>query len=465
MISLRGLRADFENLSNGVLYYPILISFAWFTYYSVLGSSKDENLPAAASLLAIFVGSLASIATERQDRVADRITIELGGPRKRLATRMATLGIVNALLVGLGLLVTQLQHASIGRSPIGTITSAFVVICTVSTLGVIVSSYVPHPIVAMAITFVIMSWGGSDPSQNWGLSNILAMLKAETINQWSAAVLSFAWPWLLVAAGLSGYTRFAPEIPLVRHKKRQNPTKAALPFWLNTKRSFLKTAFFAGKTNLLPLLSLVICLGLYCYGTLNLGAQLAVFSIGSELFPALPGLLFANVVPALILAGMSQRRDVVDQESLLYESQRKANLAQVMQQATFVFATLCGFIILLAQTLGVAWTSPLVGRSIFCAMILSPGFATIGVYLNRIIQLPLLAGLISYALTLPEVFLGKFIPESRPYLPSSLFSILVGGDSSYTRTFSTLAIMLAYALAGVLALTPLISLISKRRGA
>jgi hypothetical protein len=136
-----------------------------------------------------------------------------------------------------------------------------------------------------------------------------------------------------------------------------------------------------------------------------------------------------------------------------------------MQQATFIFSTLFGFIILLAQTLGVAWTSPVVGRSIVCAMVLSPGFATIGVYINRIIRLPVLAGLISYALTLPEVFLGKFIPESRPYLPSSLFSILVGGDSSYTRTFSTLAIMLAYALAGVLALTPLINLISKRRGA
>jgi hypothetical protein len=463
LISLRVLRADFENLSNGVLYYPILISFAWFTYYSVLGSSKDQSLPAAASLLAIFVGSLTSIATERQDRVADRITIELGGPRKRLATRMTTLVITNSGLVCIGLLVTHLQHSNIGPNMAATIASALAVIVIVSTLGVIVSSYVPHPIVAMAITFVIMSWGGSEPSQNWGLSHILAMLKAQTINEWWAAVSSFAWPWLLGTIALSVYSRFAPELLRARRKTRHNPTKVVLPFWLNTKRSFLKTTSLAGLTNLLPLLSMVICLGLYCYGTLNLGAQLAAFSIGSDLFPALPGLLLANVLPALILAGMSQRRDVVDQESLLYQSQRKANLAQVMQQATFIFLTLCGFIILLAQTLGVAWTSPVVGRSIVCAMVLSPGFATIGVYINRIIRLPVLAGLISYALTLPEVFLGKFIPESRPYLPSSLFSILVGGDSSYTRTFSTLAIILAYVLAGVLALTPLSILISKRR--
>lgn len=464
MISLRGLRADFDNLSNGVFYYPILIGFAWLTYYSVFASSEDESLPAAASLLAIFVGSLTTIATERQDRVADRITIEMGGPRKRLVTRMATLAITNALLVTLGLLVTQVQHSSIGPNAVATIASALVVIGLVSTLGVLVSSYIPHPMIAMVLTFALMSWGGSNPDQNWGLSHLLALLKAGSFNEWAVAVISFALPWLVTASALYAIFRFTPRFSRLTLLSRHFQRKTKVPGWLNFKRGFLKTAFVAGITNPLPLLSLVFCLALYCYGTLNLGAQLAVFSLGAEIFPALPGLLFANVLPALILAGVSQRREVVDQESLLYQSQRKANLAQIMQQSAFIIATLTGFVLVLAQALGVPWTSPLVSRSLMWTLILSPGFATLGVYLNRIIRLPLLAGLASYALTLPEVLLGKFIPESRPYLPSSLFSILVGGDSSYTRTFSTLAIVIAYGLGAILVLVTLLVFAPKPPG-
>jgi hypothetical protein len=462
----RRLRADLSNLSNGVFYYPLLIAFAWFTYNSVYSMSGDKDLQAIPPLLALFAASLVSIATERQDKVADRIAIELGGPRTRLKVRMLSLAIANSSLVGLGLTATFLQHGTIGSSPIRTIATAVVLTLIISTIGTLAASYIPHPLVALVITFFLLSWGGSDPEQNWGLAHLLNMLRAASFADWIWAILAFTAPWLIGGAALLAFSYCRPllagwktRVPAVASNRRTN-----VPSWLNDKRHFIKTALVGMLTNPLPILALVACLGLYSFGTINLAAKFATFSTGVSLFAALPGLLFANVIPALILAGTSQRREAVEQESLLYQSQRRAMAAQILQQMSFIAVTLIGFMVLLSSILTVRLSEPTVIRGILWALVLSPGFATISVYLNRVIRLPLISGLVSYLLTLPEIFLAKFVPETRPYLPSSLFSILIGGESSYTKTFTPTAVFVAYILGIALVILPFLTFIPVRFG-
>jgi hypothetical protein len=456
LITGRKLRADLSNLSNGVLYYPILITFAWLTYDSVFSTSRDKDLQVVSPLLALFVGSLASIATERQDRVADRIILEMGGYVSRLKVRMLSLFIVNTILVSLGLTAAFIQHRHLGASGTRTIATALTVILIISTLGVLVASYMPHPLVSIVLTFFLMSWGGSNPESNWGLSHLLSMLKAESLSVFLGAALGFTTPWMIGSAGLITFSRLAPFLRSIRRpiKRLDIQGEKATPWWLNATRFFAKTAFFAGFTNALPFVALVVSLGLYSYGTLRLAADLSAISIGSNIFPALPGLLFANIVPALLLSGTSQRRESVDQESLLYRSQIAANTSQIFQQVSFVIATLAAFILALAKITNVDLGSSMVTRSIIWALLLSPGFATIGVYLNRLIRLPIISGLVSYLMTLPEILLASWIPESRPFLPSSLFSILVGGDSGYSMKVDPTAIVAAYSLAAILLLLP-----------
>lgn len=460
MITRRRLLADLCNLSNGVLYYPILITFAWLTYNSVFSEREDKDLQVVAPLLALFVGSLVSIATERQDRIADRITVEMGGHRPRLLVRMVSLSLVNTLLVSLGLAFAFLQHGHIGRSANQTALTALVVILIISTLGVLVSSYIPHPLVAIVATFFLMSWGGADPENNWGLGQLLSMLRADNINDWFGAALGFTAPWLLCSAGLATLSMLTPRLGIFKRRvaKRTRANIPQVPSWLNTRRSFIKTVFFAGFTNPLPLVALVTCLGLYSYGTVRLAAEFSALSIGSNIFAALPGLLFANVIPALILAGTAQRREAVDQESLLYQSQRVANTSQILQQTLFVFVTLTTFIAILARLMDVSPSTPVVTLSILWALLLSPGFATIGVYLNRIVRLPIISGVVSYLITLPEIFLARWVPETRPYLPSSMFAILVGGDSGYTNAIDPPAAISAYVFAGILVTLPFLAL-------
>jgi hypothetical protein len=465
-MNLRRLRADLSNLSNGVFYYPLLIAFAWFTYNSVYSMSGDKDLQVIPTLLALFAGSLVSIATERQDKVADRIAIELGGPRTRLKVRMLSLLVVNSLLVGLGLAATFLQHGSIGSSSTRTIATALVLTLIISTIGTLAASYIPHPLVALVTTFFLLSWGGSDPEQNWGLAHLLSMLRAASFADWIWAILAFTTPWLIGGAALLTFSYCQPflatwksRVPAVASNRR-----TTIPSWLNDKRHFTKTALVGMLTNPLPIVALVTCLGLYSFGTINLAAKFATFSPGVSLFAALPGLLFANVIPALILSGTSQRREAVEQESLLYQSQRKARAAQMLQQMSFISVTLIGSILILASILSARPFDPTVIRSILWALILSPGFAAISVHLNSVIRIPLISGLVSYLLTLPEIFLAKFVPETRPYLPSSLFSILIGGESSYTQAFTPTAVLVAYILGIAIVILPFLIFIPVRFG-
>ena len=464
-MEVRRLLADLRNLSNGVLYYPLLIAFTWLTYNSVYSLSDDEDLKVVAPLLALFTGSLMSIAAERQDKVADRIAIEFGGPRARLKLRMVSLMLANSILVSLGLLVAVLQNGTMGSSPARTLATAFLVILVVSTLGTLIASFIPHAIVALVITFFLLSWGGSDPENNWGLSHLLQLLREANPINWAKAAFEFTAPWLLFGAALwaSSHCRqfcfkWPPRMPNLAPAKSLNP-----PRWLNEKRNFTKIAIRAGLTNPLPLLALVVCLGLYSFGTINLAAKLSTFNPDVTLFAALPGILFSNVIPALILAGTSQRRDAVEQESLLYGSQRKSLTAQVLQQNSIIASTIIGFIAILASLMNVHLFDQTVIRSCLWALILSPGFATIGVYLNRVIRLPLVSGLISYLITLPEIFLAKFFPEVRPFLPSSLFSILAGGESGYTQHFSPTAVVFAYLLGITLTILPITLLATQPR--
>ena len=459
MISSRRLRADLQNLSNGVLYYPVLIAFAWLAYNSTFSNSSDRAIQVVSPLLALFAGSLATIATERQDKVADRITIELGGRRDRLLTRMLSLSITNSLLVGMGLFASFIQHGTLGTSTAITIASSLLAICTVSTLGVLVSSYMPHPLIALVITFLLLSWGGSDPDQNWGLSHLLALLRSENSSTWLKAAANFISPWLLAAGSLIVLSFIRPSIHTLGKAKLfyRRLRRIRIPRWLNNRRGFAKTVFVGAITNPLPMLALVICLALYSFGTINLAAKFATFSLGANLFAVLPGILFANVLPALVFAGSAQRRDITDQESLIYRSQRQAKRAQALQLMSFSAATLIGTILIMARLVNVQPTEPVVARSILWALILSPGLTIIGVELNRAIRLPLISGLVSYLLTLPEIFLAKIAPETRPYLPSSLFSILAGGESSYTKNLPTPAVVAAYVLGILLVIVPLVS--------
>ena len=467
MITWRRLVADLRNLSNGVLYYPILLAFAWFTYYSALKGSADSNLPVATPMLALFAGSLASIATECQDKVADRISIELGGIRARLKIRMLSLLIVNSSIVVIGLVVSFVEHKNLGASASRTIFTALTVTLITSTLGLLVASYIPHPLIALGATFALMSWGGADPDENWGLDKLLGMLGAESTEEWAKFAISFATPWMMAYLALVAYSHLGQRLGSLNGTlatiSKKRPVR--IPTWLFGKRSFARTVLLSALTNPLPLLALVFCLGLYGYGTINLAAKLATIAPATDFFALLPGLLFANVVPGLILAGTSQRRDAVDQESLLFQSQREANAAQTLQHMSFVAITLVGYILVLARTMNVGANEPIVIRSILLALVLSPGFATVGVILNRLIRLPLLATLVSYLLTLPEIFLARWVPESRPYLPSSLFSILVGGEGSYTHSVEMPSVVIAYILGACIMLLPLVAFLRRPRGA
>ena len=467
MITWGKLRADISNLSNSVFYYPLLIGFAWFAYYSVFKSSGDKDLQVAAPLLALFAGSLASIATERQDRVSDRISIEMGGIQARLRVRMLSLLILNSSIVLLGLGVTFLEYGHIGTSSGRTLITSLTVTIIISTLGLLVASYMPHPMVALGITFALMSWGGPDPQSNWGLEQLLGMLRAESLNEWAKFAINFVSPWLLGYFALLAVSNFGPYLGVlgVKRIRLTEKRKAQIPRWLGVKRSFARTVFVGAVTNPLPILALVFCIGLYSYGTINLAAKLAAIAPAADFFALLPGLLFANVIPGLILASTSQRRDAVDQESLLYKSQKQAMTAQTLQQVAFVAITLSGYILVLAKITNVSLSDPLVLRSLLLTLLFSPGFATVGVIINHRIRLPLLSALVSYALTLPEILLARWAPDSRPFLPSSLFSILVGGESSYTRSVEVTSVVVAYILGACIVALPVFSFFSRKQDA
>ncbi|MFM6965986.1 MAG: hypothetical protein ACKOWI_01200 [Rhodoluna sp.] len=461
----RRLLADFSNLSNGVFYYPLLITFAWLTYNSVFSINTDKDIQVVAPLLALFVGSLVSIATERQDRVADRITIEMGGKKSRLLLRMVALFLTNAFLLALGLIATFFQQGSIGSSGTRTIVSSLFVCLVVSTLGVIAANYMPHPLVALGTTFLLMSWGGPDPNRNWGLSHLLAMLRANATGNWLYEAITFAAPWLIGTVVLLGISLIQRRLEMKRFfvLPMKRKTRLRFPKWLNERRSFTKLVATSAATDPLPLVALVFCIGLYSSGTLNLAAKLAAYSPGRTFFSLLPGVILANVIPALILAGNAQRRETKDQESLLYQSQRHATQAQILQQLAFISISLVAIILTLAVTLNVPRGEPVVARTVLCALILSPGLATIGVQLNNIIRLPLLSGVVSYLFTLPELFLAKLIPSTQPFLPSSLFSILAGGESGYTRVLPPSAKAAAYCLAITLVALPIFQFFSWRQ--
>ena len=467
MITWGKLRADISNLSNSVFYYPLLIGFAWFAYYSVFKSSGDKDLQVAAPLLALFAGSLASIATERQDRVSDRISIEMGGIQARLRVRMMSLLILNSSIVLLGLGVTFLEYGHIGTSSGRTLITSLTVTIIISTLGLLVASYMPHPMVALGITFALMSWGGPDPKSNWGLEQLLGMLRAESLNEWAKFAINFVTPWFVGYFALLVVSILGPHLGDLGMKRLRlaEKRKVQIPRWLGAKRSFARTVFAEAITNPLPILALVFCIGLYSYGTINLAAKLATIAPGADLFALLPGLLFANAVPGLILASTAQRRDAVDQESLLYKSQREAKAAQTLQQVAFVAITLIGFILILANIMNVHLSDPVVLRSILLTLLLAPGFATVGVVINRIIRLPLLSAVVSYAITLPEILLARWAPESRAFLPSSLFSILAGGESSYARSVESPAVMAAYILGACIIAIPFFTFLSKKQDA
>lgn len=467
MITWGKLRADLSNLSNSVFYYPLLIGFAWFAYYSVFKSSGDKDLQVAAPLLALFAGSLASIATERQDRVSDRISIEMGGIQARLRVRMLSLLIFNSSIVLLGLGVTFLDYGHLGSSSGRTLITSLTVTVIISTLGLLVASYMPHPMVALGITFALMSWGGPDPKSNWGLEQLLGMLRAESLNEWAKFAINFVTPWFVGYFALLAASILGPHLGDLGMKRLRlaEKRKVQIPRWLGAKRSFARTVFAGAITNPLPILALVFCIGLYSYGTINLAAKLATIAPGADLFALLPGLLFANVVPGLILASTAQRRDAVDQESLLYKSQREAKAAQTLQQVAFVAITLIGFILILAKIMNINLSDPVALRSILLTLLLAPGFATVGVVINRIIRLPLLSAVVSYAITLPEILLARWAPESRAFLPSSLFSILAGGESSYARSVESPAVMAAYILGACIIAIPFFTFLSKKQDA
>lgn len=424
MITFGGIRSDLSNLSNRVMVYPVMYLIGFAGYWFGFGNLPTNQINTALPLLALNVIAFAHIASEKIDKVSDRITLELGGRRRRLLTRMFTVAFWNILLVGSfeSMIIKSGHYSNVEINTVAA--SAAVVILVNSTIGVLIADLLPHPLFAMVATFAIVASTGVSRNSNLLTDNILGMIESRTILSWLMHVLSYCAIWFCGFVILRLVFNKLPSIP-----KRKKPfTRGTVlpPKWIVGKISWWRVALRATVTDALPLVSLLVVLLMYCYGTVKIAADLSTFASSAQLFGPLPSLLFMDTVPAILLASIWLKQDVADQESLLYKSQSHALLARIFQYSIIIAMVHVLVILILCLLLGVSPISTIALKAILAALVVAPALAAIGAWLVKTLKQPLFLGVLSYALTLPEVLTAKWLPGTAHLLPTSMYSGLLG---------------------------------------
>ncbi len=462
MITWRNIRLDLRYLNNGIMFYAFVYAVGCWIYFQQFAGYSDHDLTDIAPILALALCSFTHTASERADRVADRITIEHGGLIRRLASRMASILIYNCLLV---IVAIYLSALAVGRPPSARlIITAIFVSAVLATAGVIIAAALPHPIFAMALTIALVAWGNDNPRTNGFSGAIYGMIHANSELQLADRFAGFQIFWFalgLLAAPLAlGYLNLSVAIPMLRQRMK----KARLPRWLNLRPTFLAKLFISQFTNPLPALATIFALCLFSYGTLSAAAKLSDLGVGDDYFSIFPGLLLVNILPALLLSSSSQRPEIYEQEASLFKSPKQALFARTLQTAGIAALSVTIVILAIASVTSTSFADLRVLRAIALTVSLSPGLAAASIWASlKVRSMPALA-LISYGLTLPEVTIASLAPNLGAWLPSSLFSALCGGPGPYSSaSHQSTPVWLAIAFALVLASWPFVLMLAPGR--
>ena len=455
MITWRNVRLDLRYLNNSVGFYALVYAVGFWIYLRDFANSGDQNLRAAVPILALSLCSFTHIASEKSDRVADRITVEHGGIRRRLLARMASLFIQNGVLLSAAMTLSAIAFAH--HPPATWILTAAFVSAVLSTAGVMVAAALPHPILAMAVTVGIIAWGDGDPNANGFVGAIYGMLNADSGLRLADRFAGFLLFWLVLAALAAPFSLGYLSLSLPSFKDRAAPKQAKLPAWLNLRSNFLTKVCISLATNPIPGFATLFALVLYSFGTLSFAAKLANLNLGNDYFSIFPGLLLVNALPALFLASSSQRKDIHEQEGLLFKSSRQALLARTLQTATISAITPTAVLFVAAAVTNTSFTDSRMLKAIALSILLSPGMAAASIWISSRVRSQPLVAVYSYALTLPEVTIANFAPSLTPWLPSSMFSAICGGPGPYSlASHQTTPLWLAILFVLVLATWPFV---------
>jgi hypothetical protein len=434
MTSARGLKYDLGLLSNGFQQYALAYLLGFFGISVSLSSWPTEVTNPLIVLFPLTLCVLSHIASEKADKVADRIVLEHGGYRRRIAARIWSTLIANLSLVSAGTVVLELMRG--WRVPL---TPAFVcgalfVVVVCATAGTVVAAAIPHPFVSAVLMSALVFAGGSDPHQNLTMKSLLSITGATSIQSWCLAALAIALPWGLAEGLLFNVARGRAHFPIWTFSNRPTPNHLKIPRWAGLKSSFGTTAFFAGATNPLVVAATFLALSIFTATTLQAAAKFADLSVGTNYFFLFPGQIMLNVLPAVSLATSLESLEQADQERFFYRSIRLATLAETLRISIAAWAAAILVTLATVKIGGFSITAVELYRSIAVETAVIPGLAVLAMKIRRVIRVPVLISLVSFASTFAELGLSKLAPALKPWLPSSLFSAAAGGAGLYVTS-------------------------------
>ncbi len=334
MITWQNLGYDLRLLSSNALGYPLFYILGFGAYLIQIGGGENNNV--AAPLFALSLCVLTHIASERADRVADQITIEHGGRRRRLLARMASIGIINVGLVALALAALAAMNGWTLQLPELWVLTALTVISLFATAGVVIAAALPHPVISLALTSLLLFAGGTGSDTNLFSQSLNHMIHSESLSVWAPEFAEFSLPWLAIALLAIPLATGRASTLSPRIKTSMRLRKPRIPAWVAKKPTFLQVALRQFTTNPMPALGALIGMVFYTLGTIGLASRIADLNLEGNFLPAFTGLVLVNVIPAVILGLSVQRREVDEQESFLFASRQRARQARMLQTSFVV---------------------------------------------------------------------------------------------------------------------------------
>lgn len=450
MITWQNLGYDLRLLSSNALGYPLFYILGFGAYLIQMGARPNSNV--AAPLFALSLCVLTHIASERADRVADQIQIEHGGRRRRLLARMASIGIINFGLVTLALAALAAMSGWTFQLPELWVLTALAVIALFATAGVVIAAALPHPLISLSLTSLLLFAGGTGSDTNLFIRSLNQMINSESLSLWAPEFAKFSLPWLALALFAIPLATGRVSALSPRFKALRRLRKPRIPAWVAKKPTFLQVTLRQFTTNPMPALGALIGMVFYTLGTIGLASRIADLNLEGNFLPAFTGLVLVNVIPAVILGLSVQRREVDEQESFLFTSRQRARQARVLQTSFVVVLSASAVLLWIAQITGSNLGFLQSARIFFVIGALAPALAKVGIRVVAAIRTPLLLTVVSYALTLPEMVVAWLIPGAANWLPSSLISAAAGGLGAFVHPGSQAPTeWIAFAFVGLIA--------------
>ena len=453
MITWQNLGYDLRLLSSNALGYPLFYLLGFGAYLIQTGTVQNSNV--AAPLFALSLCVLTHIANERADRVADQITIEHGGRRRRLLARMASISIMNVAMVGLALASIAAFTGSKFELPNLWLLTALAVIALFATAGVVIAAALPHPLTSLALTSLLLFAGGTGSETNFFSHSLIQMIRSKSIQLWAPEFALFSLPWLALAllAMPLATGRISALGLRIKTSKSVRIRKPSIPDWVAKRSTFLHVALRQFTTNPMPALGTLIGVVFYTVGTISLASRIADLNLKGNYLPAFTGLVIVNVIPAVILGLSIQRREVDEQESFLYSSRQRARQARVLQTSLVVVLSASTVLLWITQITESQQDFNQSARIFVLIAAMAPALAKVGIRVAAAIRTPLILTLTSYALTLPEMAVAWLTPDASSWLPSSLISAAAGGQGAYMHSGSQApSVWVAFAFVALIAI-------------